>query len=143
MKKGPASSSHLPERGRKNHSGSGVECNVITYNALLSACGRAAPRRRAARLRRDAREGVKPDKATFACVIAAHAGLGEHRRALDAFRGMAQARVEPDAAAATEALAACAAGDSQTRRRLSTATLRTSAKRTRAGGRVRDRTGPR
>jgi pentatricopeptide repeat domain-containing protein 1 len=37
MKKGPASSSHLPERGRKNHSGSGVECNVITYNALLSA----------------------------------------------------------------------------------------------------------
>ena len=103
-----------------------MECNVITYNALLSACGRAGRHADALRVFDAMREeGVKPDKATFACVIAAHAGLGEHRRALDAFRGMAQARVEPDAAAATEALVACAAGDSQTRRRLSTATLRT------------------
>jgi pentatricopeptide repeat protein len=88
-----------------------VECNVITYNSLLSACGRAGRHADALSVFDAMRkEGVKPDKVTFACVIAAHAGLGEHRKALDAFRGMSSARVEPDAAAATAALAACAAG---------------------------------
>ena len=82
--------------------------NVVTYNALIRACGRDGHVHRAYGVFNDMlKGGVKPDIITFLALINACAIVGEVESAFDVYRTMQRAGVLPDVMTYTALITAC------------------------------------
>merc|ERR1719198_2459633 len=88
----------------------GVECNTITYNTLLDACGKCDAMCRASGLLEDmSKANVEPDIITYSTLIKGYCIEGSVEKAFRVLEDMkAQGKLQPDEIMYNSLLDGCA-----------------------------------
>merc|ERR1712137_501243 len=77
---------------------SGVRPNVITYSALISACGKGSQTEKALEVFAEMKQsGLKPNVITYSALISACVKGNQTEKALEVFAKMKRSGVKPDA----------------------------------------------